>query len=388
MKKRVQGVARWLATPWGATLVVALAWGGHSAANLSRQPMYGPDMYVILDTLQDDHSAAAVWSWFTGHWVQGPRYYRPVTSIVHWANFMLCGANPWGWRLTNVLIIAATFPALTWLCDRALAIPWAGPVAALALTRLGPASAMPHWPAWRTDALCGLFLLPATGAAVEYLKRGAPRSLWLTLGMLLLALMSKEVAFIWPLFALVLVLTLARNRRGAVLLGAAFALTGTLWLLRVHLLGHPLTGLPTTHVHYSLAREVRGLLRTILDPVYVDMTTTYPLLLPNAGWWASAQFWVAFSADITFILVNVLVGVASVRLLGVIWAWRVLTYIPAMPFARLWEFYYYIPSLGTALLYGVAAVVLARRVAQWVASTRTPRPDRADRGPSPDRPAR
>jgi len=319
-------------------------------------------MYVILGTLRAGDSLGALWSWFTGPWVQSPDYYRPVISLLHWIDFQIWGSLGWGWRLTNALIIAATLPALTWLCAAGLRRPWAGPVAAFALPQLRAAEDMPLWPAWRTDAVCGFFLVLATGGALVYLREGRRRSLALTLVTLVLALMSKETAFIWPAFVAVLVLVAARNRRGLALLGSVFALTGAFWLMRVSLLGHPILGLLPQHVDFPVSMQLRDLLWTVTDPVYMNVTTTYPAVLSEA-WWIIPTFWWALISDLTFIGANVLVGITSLRLLGLLWAWRVITYLPSMPFVRLYDFYYYIPAIGTAVLYGVAASVALRMLA-------------------------
>jgi hypothetical protein len=63
-----------------------------------------------------------------------------------------------------------------------------------------------------------------------------------------------------------------------------------------------------------------------------------------------------------------------------LWPWRAITYIPSLPFARIFDFYYYIPVLGTALLYGVGAVELVRRIAPHLRRwwTRHYRPDPAE----------
>ncbi|MFO8079531.1 MAG: hypothetical protein R6V07_04405 [Armatimonadota bacterium] len=369
MRQRFRHIARWLLTPWGATVLIMIAWFALSIPDLRHGTMGGPDMNVIVERLEEDHSAAAVLSWFTGPWVQSDDYYRPLVSVLHWADFMLWGDDGWGFGLTNALIIAATFPALTWLCAEGFGYPWAGPVAAAALTRFEPAADMIHWPAWRTDALCGLFLLLATAAALVWLREGRRRSLFVALAMLLLALLSKETALVWSAFAALMVLLMARNRRGLILLGAAFALTGAFWLMRISLLDHPLLGQVPQHVNFSTQRQLQCLLHIAFEPVYGDITATYPSFAGQSMWWAVADLWHAVARDAMFIAANALIAVASLKLLGVLWSWRIITYLPSLPFAGLWDFYYYIPTLGTALLYAVAAVVLLQlaepRVRQW-----------------------
>lgn len=360
MRGRIAGALGRAATPWGITILFTAAWLTLTIPSLPNSPLIGPDMYVIIGNLRADHSAAAVWSWFSGHWVQGAEYYRPIPSLLHWADYMIWGEAPYGWRLTNALLLAATFPALTWLCARGLQCPWAGPVAAVALIRFHPAVEMPIYPAWRTDLLCGLFLLLATAAALEYIRDGAWKRLWLALGMLLLALMSKEVAVVWPAVAAIAVLLMGRNRHGLILLGSSFALTGAFWLLRVHLLGHPLLGQLPPQVNFPMETQLAFFYRTLVDPLYINFTVTYPSIVGLPGWWVSALFWQTVLEDTAFVAANVILAVRAPRLLALLWAWRAITYLPAMPFVRLYPFYYYIPALGSALIYGLAAALLVQ----------------------------
>ncbi|GEM_PF-6032364 len=360
MRTAIQGLARRAATPWGVTILFAAAWLAVAVPSLPSSPLIGPDMSVIIGNLRADHSAAAVWSWFSGHWAQGEEYYRPIPSVLHWADYMIWGAAPYGWRLTNALLLAATFPALTWLCARGFERPWAGPVTAMALLRFHPAEEMPIWPAWRTDLVCGLFLLLTTGAALEYIRDGAWKRLLLALGMLLLALMSKEVAIVWPAVAAIAVLLMGRNRHGLILLGSSFALTGAFWLLRVHLLGHPLLGQLPPQVNFPMETQLAFFYRTLVDPLYINFTVIYPSIAGEPGWWISALLWQAALEDTAFVAANVILAVGAPRLLAVLWAWRVITYLPAVPFVRLYPFYYYIPALGSALIYGLAAVCLVQ----------------------------
>ncbi|MGI5816812.1 MAG: hypothetical protein ACOX9R_01810 [Armatimonadota bacterium] len=369
MREWIRRSARWLISPWGATLLVTLAWCAYMAPRLSGVSMGGPDMHVIVGNLRADHSLAAVWSWFTGPWVQGPEYYRPLSSLLHWMDFMLWGDEAPGWGLTNTLIVAASLIALTWLCAEGLRLPWAGPVAGIALLRLEPVEKMPLWPAWRTDALAGLFLLIATAAALSYLRGGSRGRLWLALAMLLLALMSKEVALAWPGVAAIIVLMMARNRRGLVLLGSVFVLTGVFWVMRASFLGQPLGPAVGAQAGFPVRMQLMALVRTMLDPVYIHARASYPMLLDDPSWWTVWGLRETIMQDAAFIAANVVVGVMAPRLLGLIWSWRLITYLPALPFARLWPFYYYVPSLGTALLYGVAAALAARalrpRLSEW-----------------------
>ncbi|MFW6438377.1 MAG: hypothetical protein ACOCZ7_05110, partial [Armatimonadota bacterium] len=142
------------------------------------------------------------------------------------------------------------------------------------------------------------------------------------------------------------------------------------WLMRVSLLGHPLLGAMSLTVDFTIETQLRFLVQTVFDPLYLDATNVYPSLIDEEAWWVVPAFWEAVIADTIFIVANVTLAVTNPHLLGVLWAWRVITYLPSMPFCRMWDFYYYIPTLGTAVLYGVAATILARKARPHVQSWR------------------
>ncbi|MCX7924765.1 MAG: hypothetical protein N2554_03020, partial [Fimbriimonadales bacterium] len=65
------------------------------------------DTRVILQRLQQPHSA---WEWFTGDWVLGNGFYRPLPSVLYQMDYWLWGENLLAWKWTNGLL--ATLNAL------------------------------------------------------------------------------------------------------------------------------------------------------------------------------------------------------------------------------------------------------------------------------------
>ncbi|MGD9495340.1 MAG: hypothetical protein AB7Y46_03415 [Armatimonadota bacterium] len=348
--------------PLAVTALIVVIYLVVLVPRLSHESMDGYDMPVILDALIADHSLQALGSWFVGPWARSPDYYRPLVSLLDWVDFHVWGLAGWGWRLTNALLIAATMLALALLCRDGLELPSAGPVAAALLPLYDVAGGATFWPAWRTDVLCGLFLCLATGAALGYLREGRRRRAWLALGAFLLAMLSKEAAFIWPAFLAVSVLILGNHRRGLLLLVAVTGLGGAVWLLRIHFLGHPLLGAPILHLNLPLERQLWHFWHVLFGPLYYGISLVIPTMVGEPFWWLSNKFLGVLLSGIVFIVVNVAAGVGAPRLLGVLWAWRLIMYLPSMPFARIYLFYIYIPTLGTVLLYGVGIVCAARLV--------------------------
>ncbi len=359
MSEWARRVRTWLGNPFLVAAIVALIWLAHRVPRLSADAMEGPDMPAILGALESDHSLGAVASWFAGPWVQCPNYYRPLTSLVHLMDFLVWGRDPWGWRLTNALIIAVTIPALVWLCSAGLGRPWAGVVAGAALLLQPLTRQMTVWPAWRTDAICGLFLCIATGAGLSWIREGHRAHLWLSLVALLLAILSKEPAFIWPAFAAVAALALGHHVRGGILVLSSAALAAAMWLLRIRCLGHPLMGAPIVHVQFTLSRQLWQLVMLLFYPVAWNLSFTYPAILGEAYSFMHGALYKALLTDLLVIAANVVLLLHLPRIWVVIWAWRLIMYLPSMPFANLYAFYRYIPTLGDALLYGVAVSAAA-----------------------------
>lgn len=370
MKSAIGWLRLKLSNPWTIVLLLMAHYVASTVPSIWTGPLRDWDMPTILASLEEDHSLRAVASWFTGPWVQAEDYYRPLTSVVHWANFLLCGDSGFCWRLVNVLIVAATMPAIVWMFSAGLKRPWAGVITAALLPWFHPVASMVAYPAWRTDLLCGIFLMLATGAALCYLREGARRWLYLMLAMLLLAIGFKEVAFAWPAFLALACLFIRRDRRAAAAICSAFGLAALLWLLRVHFLGHPLLGAPIEHVNFSIERQLQVFGRMLFDPIYDNILLVYPSIMSSWAGLLMPRLYVAIAGDLLFVAVNLILLLRAPRILGVVWAWRVMLYLPSMPFANILPFYLYIPVLGTIMLYGLAlqevAGDLRRRLGPWL----------------------
>lgn len=140
-------------------------------------------------------------------------YYRPLSELSSAVDFWLWGWNPIGFRLTNLLLhLAAT--ALVFR----LATQWFGgaflPFAAGLFFGLLPVHETSIlWIPGRTDMLCAVFYLGSVSCLTEYATNNNLRNQWLALGLFLLALLSKEMAFSLPL-VLVPVLWWVGRRHG------------------------------------------------------------------------------------------------------------------------------------------------------------------------------
>lgn len=342
---------------------------------LPRGRLPDSDMAIILDALREDDSWWAVGSWFVGDWVQRNGYYRPLASVSLWLDFKMWGDSLWGYRVTNRLIVGVTMLALVWLAQSCVGTGWAGVVGGLVLVLSAEARYMMDYAPTRTDGLCALFLCLATASAISYVREGRRGRLLLSLGMLLAALLCKEVAFIWPVFAAVAALVWGVQRRAAVTGASAFALAGAVWIVRAAALGIPLTGAPVEVLNYPLGRQVQQFATFLLGPVYYHVTVSYPYTEPSLGVLLVQGVHRMVLLDLWFVAANVLLLLGDVRTFCIAWAWRVIMYLPSLPFGYFRPHYWYIPVLGNCLLHGAAMILAGRWVRRRFAKARGPRAD-------------
>jgi protein O-mannosyl-transferase len=160
---------------------------------------------------------------------EASNYYRPLHMFAHAVGYSLSELKPAGYHLINILLhilstllVAGIGVQLT--RDKSIA------VAAGLLFALHPVHAESvAWIAAITDPLCAVFFF---GALYLYLKEDAPQANWRIQASILLlfmgALLSKEMAFVFPLLALWADWSLKRGfwwKRYALLFGG-FAIYG------------------------------------------------------------------------------------------------------------------------------------------------------------------
>ena len=136
--------------------------------------------------------------------ILGRTGYRPVRTLTYALNFALGGANPFGYHLLNVLLHAAN-AILTFLLFRAVLGRMDASFLGAMLFAVHPVqTAAVAYVSGRKDLLAAFFLLLAALLYVEWRQRGGwPRVVFTVLA-LFLAVLSKEVAVVFPpLFVLI-----------------------------------------------------------------------------------------------------------------------------------------------------------------------------------------
>jgi Flp pilus assembly protein TadD len=127
-------------------------------------------------------------------------YYRPLQALTYALDYRLWGLVPAGFRLTNVLLHAATAAALYVVAVRVLAVPTAALVAALLFAVHPLHVEAVTYVAGRSDPLAAVFFL----LAVLGFLRGDGRGRMFALAAFFLALLAREASLVLPLVLLVL----------------------------------------------------------------------------------------------------------------------------------------------------------------------------------------
>ena len=136
--------------------------------------------------------------------ILGRTGYRPVRTFTYALNFALGGVNPFGYHLLN-LILHALNSILTFLLLRSLLGRLDAPFLGAMLFAVHPVqTASVAYVSGRKDLLATFFLLVASLLYVQWRRRGGWQRVLLTALALLLAVLSKEVAVVFPaLFVLI-----------------------------------------------------------------------------------------------------------------------------------------------------------------------------------------
>jgi hypothetical protein len=373
--------ARGLAAPspdqWGLALSVLLAVGAY-LASVGHDFVYD-DVHVIAENPLF-HSIAN-WRAILGSPWWGPELYRPVTALTLAVDWSVGGGDPKLFHAWNVVFHAVATGLVFVLARRWLATFGATVAAALFAVHPVHVEAVANV-VGRAEVLAGLFTVAATiaYAADGELARSGDRSWrrWLTslgsLGLLALALGSKESAFATPgIFLIVDWLEAKRAgerpvdrwRRHGILWLAAVALTAEFLWVRTLVVGE-LSG-----VHAAPGIEGEGLVGRLLVMAPVVLHYVRLLFFPLR---LSADYSPNFLEPVPALTPEGAAGLATV-LLGILLAIRARDRAPLVSFGLAWvggtllvianilvptgvvlaERSMYVPSVGVVLMLGWAA---------------------------------
>lgn len=132
----------------------------------------------------------------------GNPYYRPLTTLTFALDYAVWNDRAGGYHATNILLHLGACAALFALVRRLVPDLFAA-LAATAIFAVHPAMVEPvSYICARGDIICALFLLLAANLALRHGQTGRPVDRWLSVASFGAALLSKEVAIIYPLFHL------------------------------------------------------------------------------------------------------------------------------------------------------------------------------------------
>lgn len=321
-------------------------------------------------------------------------YYRPFSELSSAVDFWLWGWNPIGFRLTNLLLhLAATALVFRLACQwfGGSVVPF---VAGLFFGLLPVHETSILWIPGRTDLLCAVFYLGSVSSLTAYAKSKQVRDMPLALGLFLLALLSKEMAFSLPLVVVPVPWWVGRQqgkpwefrrifRITAPFLLLAAGVVAARWLL---LDNNVLAGGSGPHTDTNilhLARNMAMFLAALVVPAGLyqlqEMLASYPFAVVGSGIAvAVAGAWLAWrnrSALVPLILPAAWVLLALLPVSRLMMRWYL--YIPSVGFCigLAWAVQWLCrnrPRLRDAVAGGIAVMyagILVFTVGQWIAAS-------------------
>lgn len=143
-----------------------------------------------------------------------PELYIPLTFVSYQVDYLIAGLHPWMYHLTNIVLHAGNALLVAWVLllltkRKALAL-FGGFV--FAVHPLNTEAVV--WLAARKDLLSTFFAL-LSFVAYLYYRRGSLRAYWLSIPLLLLALLSKVMAAMLPLVFLMTDMLIEQRRWNA-----------------------------------------------------------------------------------------------------------------------------------------------------------------------------
>jgi len=330
------------------------------------------DDYWLLKGLDAGHSISSSLGWFHGEWPERNGFYRPLTSVSLWLDYLLYGWNGRPYRLTNLFLYILTATALgplicLFTSRRDFAV---ASVAFFCLYPQGGSEAVILAFNPRGDLLCGLFYLGGLYSALRYARYREPRHAGWFAVCFTLALLSKEMALSLPLMAIATILLASRLPRFRALrsvpaLLAASAAVGLGWYLAYR---HAIPGRFAGGFPKIIASTWLMCAGTMLDdltvlglwvramPQWADFITCYlPTSLLRLGIWLAA---LAFIASRQW------------RLVAYYLLWSILTWLPLVTTHIHAHHYAYLPQLNRAMVSGPFLLMLVEACRQkWQAQS-------------------
>jgi cytochrome c-type biogenesis protein CcmH/NrfG len=292
-------------------------------------------------------------------------YYRPGFLLWLFTNYRLFGLHTFWWHLTTLMMHLSSTILVYVLALRLMDDHWTAGFAGLVFA-LHPAHIEGVvWISGATEPLLTVFFVGALLGYIEYQERRAKRWLAASLILFALALLQKETAVIFPLFAVAYDWLFGRRKLAEVPFLALTAVYLIARSLTLGGLGRTLAPAPWTTVVFTWPSLVLFYIWHLVWPM--DLSLNYDLSYVTAPGWR--DFWLPLALlAVTAVALWRWSQSSSVVALSSIWmALPILpvlnlSVLPQGDFAH--DRYLYLPSIGFALLVALAvrAVPAARAV--------------------------
>jgi hypothetical protein len=219
------------ATRCAGWLLPALLLAAAVLAQAVRFPLLFDD-YTLVSQAQD--STPAAWTYALTH-PGGDGFFRPVAYVSLRVDALWSGQDAVRWHLTGLILHLANMILVWLLAGRLFADATAGTWAAALFGIHGTVLLTPTYLAARFDVLSTFFVLAGLVLFLGYLERGHWFGWAGSLVCMFLGLLTKEIAFAYPLLALVVSGRRAWRRWPAI--ASHFGVAAVVFLYRYRLLG-------------------------------------------------------------------------------------------------------------------------------------------------------
>jgi hypothetical protein len=240
---------------------------------------------------------------FVRNHIPGGIYYRPLGMILWWLSERSFGSQSAAHYLINLSLHAGVVAALWSLVSRFSGNRWVGLIAAtcFAFHPIGIGTTL--WLSDRFDLLALLFGLLGLRSALDFSRNGKKRSFWVTIALLSLSLLSKEIALAYFAAAAVIWLHAESEPRlaGRIRMSLTLLLPVLVYLvIRFFVLEFPGAGF--------LAGE-RGLMGLLLD----GLGNWFAGWMDFLSYWSRLQGWKQFASISALVILAALTLIASMR---------------------------------------------------------------------------
>ena len=304
-------------------------------------------------------------------------YYRPLFNVVLTLNYQLFGLDVFGWHAVSLLLhLTATFwvyqLAKAWSLERDIAL------AATLLFGVHPVhSESLAWASALPDLLATVFLLPALVLYEQARRRPSPQRLAWASALALLAMFSKEIAVVAPLFLVCReALDTDRDARSfrrvlpflvaaAIYLGVRYEVLGFLSKVEPKAIG-----VAASHVVFTIPSVLAAYARLLVwpHPLAVTYGLNYVTSPADPRFWALGLGVAGLVACAAWLLRSSPAGRQALLLL-ILFLLPVLNLKAFNPDeSLLHDRYLYFPSVGFCLLLSLALHRLAGQRWFWTAS--------------------